>query len=260
MGAREGMVVGSSLLAFCVVVSDVSRAMERVQPGASTTSSSGPALPHFLDDERLPALQEAWQAREHAPEAVAPQPPQSVVAPMKAPTAKEPAAAPDDTASVRQRAEELSRRFSAEGASSKPAGNAAAPSGTMSPAAVPQGPSDRDDQVHAKPELPTRKKSETKTITTGAVTSAEVQPLDASVRTQSAMTTERFRLAAPPPPPEGIPPVPKRAPTATKAVSARTRSIRSYTSRQKSPDPKAALRGTILPGELRAFGWNNQPK
>jgi hypothetical protein len=97
-------------------------------------------------------------------------------------------------------------------------------------------------------------------------------------------TADRLRLAAPPPPPEKVPPLPRRAPETrtaiaapkTRAVSTQpakaevtrpTRSARTYSAAatrfnpaDPPPDPKAALRGTIMTNELSSFGWNSQPK
>jgi hypothetical protein len=191
-----------------------------------------------------------------------------------------------DDASVRRRAEELSRRFSLGGeppASEIEAGRPSVmippaavppviiPPAVVPPAVVPEA-SLKPGKTIVKPNPPTRTNSVTVPVTTGAVAPPEVQPLDASVRTQSAMATERLRLAAPPPPRVDLPPLPKRAPkvrslraaaeapgTATKAAITRARPARSYSSSQSPSDPRAALRGTVMTNQLRAFGWNNQP-
>jgi len=284
MGFREGTIVGSTLLAIGFLVGDVAYAMEPVQPSGPAPS----ALPSFLDDERLPVLQQAWRAREQRQQGA---PQQSDEALRKGPPAfDDPMAAARaamvrakqlgrDESSVRQRAEELSRRFGA--GTSAPVAETSPPSVTIPAAVVSEASTDQGEK-HAKPEPLPLKKSVTERVTTGALApQPEVQPLDASVRTQSVLAMERLQLAAPPPPPEVMPPLPKRAPkvvslgaaagatgtarkaepSATKAAVTRVRpASRAYSSRQRSSDPKAALRGTILTNQLGAFGWNNQPE
>jgi hypothetical protein len=286
MGGRESTIAGSTLLAICFLAGGAVRAMEPAQ--SSMSAASVQALPSFLSDERVPALQEAWQASAEASQKARSQ--QGEAIQFSAPVADDPMHAPRaaterakqpgrDDASVRRRAEELSRRFGAGSATSGRAAKKAPPSSVATAPVVPakqssEAPrSDAQQQVAATPETPVRKKivAETKmVVTTGALSPAqEVQPLDASVRTQSAMTTEKLRLAAPPPPSDATPPLPKRAPkiheaaaTAppTTAAIGHTRPARSYAGPREPADPMAALRGTVLTKELRSFGWNSQPK
>jgi len=252
MGAREGTIVGSSLLAICFLVSDASQAMEPVQLGPSMAASSAPALPAFLDDERLPAMQEAWQAHEQAP-----------------------AAAGGDTTSVRERAEELSRRFSV-GATAKPTDNAApavaTPTGVIPAASSDVGKQTGKQGVMApvKPVMHARK-ALANGVEAGTTGSVSAPPQELSAATESALENEKLRLAAPMPPSEAIPPLPKRPPTiraategssVTNAAITRTAPVHTYRARSNpnSSDSMAALRGTILTNELHAFGWNSQPK
>jgi hypothetical protein len=95
-------------------------------------------------------------------------------------------------------------------------------------------------------------------------------------KTKNALIGEKLRLAAPPPLNEDIPPLPRRAPkargsdasapgSAKKVTTARVKKpVRANNSSnnnsQSPPDPKAALRGSILTNELGAFGWDTQPE
>jgi hypothetical protein len=284
MGARESMIVGSTLLAISFLASTAAPAMEPMQPNAPASTAAG--LPSFLDDESLPALQEAWRTREQVPDQPIPAPqPREALQNTPPATSAPPATAPDpmaaaraaiervngpgrDDVSVRRRAEELSRRFSLGAQPSAPDAAPAPPSVMIPPAVVPEASLERGRTI-VKPNPPTRTNSVTVPVTTGAVPPPEVQPLDASVRTQSALATERSRLAAPlppPPPAANIPPLPRRAPNIRAAVAVPSPTApRTVTRSYMRPnaaggDPKAVLRGTVLTNQLRAFGWNNQPQ
>ena len=254
MGAREGMIVSSALLAICFLASAATRALEPVQPGSGP--SSAPSLPAFLDDDRLPALEEAWHASEQPPQTISQSAPQLAL-PAETSPVSEPTAASDEPATtVRQRAEDLSRRFDA---ANGPAATTPPPSVTIPPAVVPEPahPETRPEskQAAVTPAMPPEK--------TGAIAPST-----------TAFAAERLRLAAPPPSPETIPSLPRRAPknrsdagaTVKKAAVTRLRPTRTYSATagvnpaNPPSDPKAALRGTIMTNELRSFGWNTQPK
>ncbi len=266
MGVRESTIVGSTLLAICFLASGLARTMELSQPGAPAYSG---VLPSFLDDGRLPDLQEAWRARRQDNTLGGGEPPaeDSMAATRAAMEKAKARRAGRGDASVRQRAEELSRRFGAGSEASAPASERSQFSATTPPAVRPEAPSDMETQALPQPEPSTDKIQVPKqkpVTTTGALTSAEeVQPLDASVRTQSAMTMEKLRLAAPLPPSNAVPPLPGRAPKVRRTAAAPRPSTRAVV-RARSPnppaDPLAALRGTVLTNELGAFGWNSQPK
>ena len=235
MGAREGRIVGSALLAICFLAPAGVRAMEPAQ------------LPDFLDDHRLPALEEAWRANEQSLETAA----------------EAHSAGAESETTVRARAEELSRRF---GATTGPAAKTPPPSVTIPPAVIPEPES---KEAADTPVMPARK-----SVMHPAKTGANAPYPTDTASTQSAFAAEKLRLAAPPPPPESIPPLPRRAPkdrseagaTAKKASVTRPKPTRTYSSTTSinpanpPPDPKAALRGTILTNELRAFGWDTQPE
>ena len=255
MGAREGTIVGSSLLAMCVLASAVPYALEPVQPGLAISRASAQTLPKFLDDNRLPAFQEAWPNGRPAEPSQPGSTLQSAL-PVLAPSA-------DSATSVRQRAEELSRRFGAGTGVIHDAAPETVPSRTV------------DNEV-----MPPRKSAMNATETAAIPQS----PTDVAT-TDGDFAHQKLRLAAPPPPPEKVPPLPRRAPetrTAIVAPKARAvsteparaevtrpaRSARAYSAAAAThfnpaappPDPKAALRGTIMTNELSSFGWNSQPK
>ncbi len=274
MDAREGMIVGSVLLAICFLASAATHALEAAQPSVSVTTSS--ELPAFLDDDRLPALEEAWRASEQPPESETPQ-----------------SALPDTTSSateaageantVRERAEALSRRF---GAATGPAAQKTPPPVTIAPAVVPEPASEPNDPptllevrpgsaqtaITVMPVIPARK-SAMHAAKTDANAAIPAMPTE-TASTESDFSSEKLRLAAPPPPPESIPPLPRRAPTSrsedgveTEAVVTHPKAARTYSASTTvtnpaapPPDPMAALRGSILTNDLRAFGWNSQPK
>jgi hypothetical protein len=246
------------------------------------------SLPSFLSDERVPAFEEAWQASGQVSQEAPSQQGEATVQ-FGAPVADDPMAAARaamqrtkrpgrDDASVRRRAEALSRRFGAGRKTSGPAAEATPPSSVATaPVVAPKESteaetSDVAKQVASTPEAPVRKEIVVKrsmAVTTGALSPSQpFDALDASVRTQSAMTTERLGLAAPPPPSDVIPTLPKRAPKVreaaasppTKPAIVNTRPARSYARRREPVDPMAKLRGTVLTNELHSFGWNSQPK
>ena len=255
MGAREGTIVGSSLLAMCVLASAVPYALEPVQPGLTISRASAQTLPKFLDDNHLPAFQEAWPDGRPA-EPVQPGSTLQSALPVLAPSA-------DSASGVRQRAEELSRRFGAS--------TAVVPDAV--PETVPSRTADNED-------MPPRK-SAMNTTETAALPQS---PADVAT-TDGDFAHQKLRLAAPPPPPDKVPPLPRRAPETRTAIAvpktrpvsrepARAevtrpaRSARTYSAAATAhfnpaappPDPKAALRGTIMTNELSSFGWNSQPK
>ncbi len=276
MGAKERMIVGSALLAICFLASASTHALEAAQSIAGSSGSSS-ELPAFLDDDRLPALEEAWRASEHPSEPETP--------PSTLPDATPPAEAAGDATTVRERAEELSRRFWAKPGT---AGQNASPPVAIAPAVVPEPASEPDEPptisevkpgnaqtaTTVTPVIPARK-SVMPAAKTRAKTETNAQmPPTNTASTQSDFSSEKLRLAAPPPPPESIPPLPRRAPASrgedpveTKSVVTRPRPVRTYSASttvtnpaEPPPDPKAALRGSILTNELRSFGWNSQPK
>jgi hypothetical protein len=271
MGAREGMIVGSVLLAICFLASAATHALEAAQSGAGSSGSSS-ELPAFLDDDRLPALEEAWRASER--------PSEPETTPSALPNATPSPEAAGDATTVRERAEALSRRFWAKPGA---AAQNPAPPVTIAPAVVPEPAS----EPREPPTIPEVKPGNAQTATTvtpvmparksampGAKTRTNAPYPTDTASTQSDFSSEKLRLAAPPPPPQSIPPLPRRAPASrlepaveTKSVVARPRPVRTYSASttatnpaEPPPDPQAALRGTIMTNQLRSFGWNSQPK
>jgi hypothetical protein len=284
------MIGGASLLAI-LLASGVPQAMEPEAPGASTPASSAPELPAFLDADSLPALQEAWQEREAATGA------QQGAQQGEVPAAEQPATVPpleqsmeaaraameraekagSDGASVRERAEELSRRFGAGATTAEPppAAITIPPAVvTIPPAVAPAAPPAPEKRALANPEPPKRKML-AKPVTTGAVPSPDAPTLDTAVRTLDSDAGEKLRLAAPPPPSDDIPPLPRRAPKVrgfsvrpaavenkivTPAAQESKTIVRAKPARKASRTPSLEeLRGTVLPHDLSSYGWNTKP-
>ena len=227
------------------------------QRAPSTASAPAVTLPAFLDGARLPDMQDAWRARfgnvsddaavQPAGEATASTPEAVLDAAQGAMTRADQASR--EAAAVRERAEELSRRFGAGGAES----------------AVDVAPADVI--------VPTA----TASINTDANPSNVAQPVEhllapadeRAARDSIAAWKDSTHVI------EDKPAKPAK-PANTKPAKAATRSIASPPPRQ--PVQAAAQNGApakkllavdfavpppdsdpMLPREMRAFGWNAQP-
>lgn len=264
MGASESTYVGGSLLAVCLLVSGAAHAVEPAQSRASTSSLPGLSLPAFLDDNRVPDLQEAWQAHvreaqeSHRSDDKAPAAPAAKDASVSGARAATQRAGQDggEAADVRQRAEELSRRFGAAGAVSEPVGSIERPNAEAAPAAA----------ITGTPAAAHGKEVVVAPLDAGALegaVDAKAAALRPSARPQlqDVDMSQKLRLAAPPPA-RDIPPNPVRAPRATASITAPPSKVggpvvRSVPARKGSH--KVDVTGDILPTELRAFGWDTQP-
>ncbi len=265
MGASESTFVGGSLLAVCLLVSGAAHAMEPAQSRASTSSLPALSLPAFLDDKRVPDLQEAWQAHVRAPQAeprvedgnVAVAPVANDASMSAARAAMQRAGqTSSEAANVRQRAEELSRRFGAGGVAAEPVGSIERPSAVATPAAI-----------AATPPTPLGKQVVVAPLDTGAgvgtVKAKAAAPGTSAPARQDIDMGQKLRLAAPPPP-RDIPPTPVRAPRATASITEPPNKVggppvaRSVPARKSSR--KVDVTGDVLPTQLRAFGWNAQPE
>lgn len=121
MSNNENWIFGSALLGLSLVLGAAAAAMEPDKDGAFAQSSTSFSLPAFFDGTRLPSLQNMWKLGGGEPTAVL-QPENEVLSqdrlvnePEK-PSAANAAGQPPENAdrsvaTVRQRAEELSRRF-----------------------------------------------------------------------------------------------------------------------------------------------------
>jgi hypothetical protein len=263
MGAGGSTFVGGSLLAACLLVSGAAQAIEPAQTRASTKSLPALSLPAFLDDERVPDLQEAWQAQVHVPQEASRAEADNV---PKAPAAKDPMSAPraamqradeesGEAANVRQRAEELSRRFGAAGPASEPVGSIERPSPAAPSAtgAAPEPPTRGRNVVVAPLDTGAGDKANAKAAALGAPVPATTKKVDMG---------QKLRLAAPPPA-RKVPPNPVRAPRGTASISEPPSKVGGPPTRsapaRKTP-PKVDVTGDVLPTQLRSFGWNAQPE
>jgi hypothetical protein len=227
-----------------------------MEPTPSQAPSSLPpavSLPAFLDVARLPDMQEAWRARFN--DADTSQATAATVTPVAADkadtavldTSREAISRAEqvsrEAAAVRSRAEELSRRFTADpNATSDPPAAQPAPTET---AAIGPGPSEvpaANDQVLAPAD--------------GEFT--QVEPaVDVPMRKQAAATDAPVVEDMATVPPMGV----TRRPTAPSLRQA----AQSAARRASVPKPVAAEASTkpdedpMLPTELRAFGWAAQP-
>lgn len=276
------------LLAACLA-SGVS-ALEVGQTPAPAGDTPSFGLPAFLDGARLPDLQEAWRAHfgsaQATPTAPAVAEPTSTPAPAPTPETvshEEPAASPDPAAdaaiesaraaltraeratdkaaSVRARAEDLSRRFGAGDAAAAPpaaeptsAGDDITTGATAAPGAdtetAAQGasaetaaPSDGAEAA-APAEVPADQPA---TAVETTATAAAPAPADvASDDKSKASSLMRAGLA-----PASVGP---------SAVAARKPATPTRSAGTAPPAEAKSASGTdLMPTEIRAFGWNSQP-
>jgi hypothetical protein len=243
-------------------------AMELTQsPGPSSPEAPGFSLPAFLDGARLPDLQEAWRAHFGAVEAPAAAAAADAAAPIAGPESSS-SSGPDaaalqaadaavaraeeagrEAATVRERAEELSRRFDAGTT------EAAAPS--IDSSVVP-----------------------TETAATGASSGTGDTPDPAAEQAPTPPAQESAAVEQPAPPPaknaasdnNDAPVIEEMARKPAKRVkrAAAPQQQTAQTAAHKTPpaatdlpkvDPEASKPESdpMLPDQLRAFGWNAQP-
>jgi len=245
--------------------------MERGQPSASAaTQTPSFALPSFLDVRRLPDLQAAW--REHFGTAEKP----AFPAPMG--VGARDIAAETEEGSVRTRAEELSRRFAigtdgeegAQTASDAPDATPAAADSSTGDAAAPTVTSESE---RADP---------TETASIHVNSSADVAGTEQALPRGKVVDGINKRSAAqkisasPPARSVGVDDTPAIENVATKSVGRASRSPTPtrrierpassptllmaigglFVGSSDTPEPEGA---TMLPNELRSFGWRSQP-
>jgi hypothetical protein len=262
MGVRASAIVGGSMLVMCCLISGAA-AFESHQTVLPTTSPPAFSLPAFLDSARLPALQEAWHTQVEP--AVAPPLHGFGAAPADAPVMKSVKPEGREAAAVRQRAEELSRRFSA-GEASKPANSVNAPDPIAPPYAVGADPSaDRSSKdLPADTPPPSHvgalNVSPDAAAATGpskADTTTAALP-DSSDKTQAPATKHSAGRSAHLS--VGIPPLPVRAPRkATAAAEMRAPAVhRSRRVTSPMAAPPVNEHREVFPPYLGAPGWNAQ--
>ncbi|MCZ7594887.1 MAG: hypothetical protein M5U16_08190 [Hyphomicrobium sp.] len=234
-------------------------AMELSQPSAPAPAEApGFTLPAFLDGARLPDLQEAWRAHfGFAGEPTASPSVEPVAAPADDPNLQAARATLSraeqldrEAAAVRERAEELSRRFGAEGgdngttnapASAAPAETASIGSSNAADAAAPvteQVLAPAGDEAAMVDQAP---------VPANPVAKASAATDDAPVIED--MATKPAKRAKSEPAPAG------------RAVQSAARKAAPVVSDFLNVDPAAPKpeADPMMPTELRAFGWNAQP-
>jgi hypothetical protein len=246
-------IVGTLL---ATILASTAFAMEPTPAAAPASPVPAVSLPAFLDVARLPDMQEAWRARFNEAETAQSAPP--TVTPVAA-------GGPDaavletsraaisraeqlsrDTASVRSRAEELSRRFTVDpnATSDPPAATQQPPTETASivedtNAAPPTSdqvlaPADEEfTQVEPAVEVPVKKQA--------AVADAPVIEDMATVRPMGVTRTP-------------TPPSMRQAAQAAarRASASAVKPVAANASTKPDEDP-------MMPTELRSFGWSSQP-
>jgi hypothetical protein len=260
MGIRESAIVGGSLLAMCCLIPGAA-AFESDQTDLPSGSPPAFSLPAFLDSARLLNLQEAWRAQ--VKPTVVPPLPGFDASSADAPVTKSPKPEAREPAAVRQRAEELSRRFSSDGASAKAASTAKAPDPTPPPFALGAAPPPSSDRSgadlpadtpapsHVGAALPVAAPVGTDTTTAALPDPSEKK--QAPAKKHSGGKSARLNV--------GIPPLPVRAPRkATAAVQVRAPVVhhsRRVTSPMAPPRVENEHR-EVFPPYLGAPGWNAQ--
>jgi hypothetical protein len=288
MRASENRLAAVSLFVLCMIASGAAAAMEQNGSAAPSLPGPEPSFPAFLDADRLPALLEAWRARELGSQTVTLAPPGPEGDAMSAARAaiKRIGGAARQAPAVRQAAEELSRRFSAIGG---PAGSEAS-SGVVVTTAVGDKPASEASRQDAEEAAAVAADGAAPLHAAAPVTSTSALP-EAEMRPQSARLDPIAPLDMTPRTIAKIPPLPVRAPEATapaktktakaKAKAKATKSASSAAEqkperRSASPLPVAtrtvtaepppvedapvvAGRREVFPPYMRAFGWDDQP-
>jgi len=251
MSNNENWIFGSALLGLSLVLGAAAAAMEPDKNSAFAQSSAFSSLPTFLDGARLPSFQSLWKRDDDEPTAVA-QPSNAariddrIVNEPKTPTVANVAGQPPEnadrsTTTVRQRAEELSRRFGggATGPTSAPPQNGTSKITTsaLQAESVPgQEQGEQAATVTLKPENESKR----------AV----------SVGVKTAPSPPRVNRAA-------IPPIPLRAPR-TAQVRKLLLPPKSHVGAAPLSDPPAAPAEKpaspqhTIPTQLQSLGWDTQ--
>ena len=243
--------------------------MELGQPSApATAQSQGFALPSFLDVTRLPDLQAAW--REHFGTVEKP----AFAAPMGI-GARDIAAEPEEV-TVRSRAEELSRRFSvgddgaeaSQAAGVAPDATAAAPDSLTSDLTNDGAASTETASIHVNNSADVARTDQAlprANAADGGNSRSAAQKISASPPARSAgirsagidnapviedMAAKSVGRASRSPVPARRIERPASAPTLLMSIGG------LFAGDSEAPEPEGA---TMLPTELRSFGWRSQP-
>ncbi len=280
MGASKPVYVGGTLLAVTILIGGPAPAMEAAQAPASTPSSSASAwsMPSFFDGARLPDLRDAWRPRDIAPanttppaavSTSAPTPPNDDAALAAAKAAMVRAEqAGREAAAVRQKAEELSRRFGSDSAPATatetapaPATDAAAdtatgsieprtplPSASALGAPPPSDPAEATATTTPETSVPDKAAAEAKLDepTMPATTTQNAPVKMRSTVTEDNRTTPDLRQSA-------SPAAPPHSKTATSETA-------PATSPGTKTTPGTSSKADVVPAGIGAFGWDSQPQ
>jgi hypothetical protein len=261
MGVRESAIVGGSTLAMCCLISGAA-AFEPEQTVLPSASPPAFSLPAFLDSARLPALQEAWRTHD-SPAVVAPLQGFNA-APADAPVTRSVKPEGREAEAVRQRAEELSRRFSVGGDSGKPAATAKAADAATPPTAAGTAPStsaarggadmpaDTPPPSHVGAALPDALPTAPPADTTTAALPDPSSKSEPHAKKHSASAGARLNV--------GIPPLPVRAPRKATAAAEVRAPVVHRSRRVTSPmaAPVENEHREVFPPYLGAPGWKTQ--
>ena len=253
MSSNENWIVGSALLGLSLVLGAAATAMELHKNSAFAQSSAAPSLPAFLDSARVPSLHDMWKSDDGEPSAEA--------RPGRAPRSQEKLgdepetssaangaaqateATDRATATVRQRAEELSRRFGGGAAAATPAQDDAS---EITTSALP------DKSV---PSLRPVQGEQAATVAPEQPAKRTKRPAGARVKT--ARPPRKVKRAA-------IPPNPVRAPRNAQdrkplwPPKSRVGAVSRPGPPAASPAAKRESPPVTIPNEFQSFGWNSQ--
>lgn len=251
MSNNENWIVGSALLGLSLVLGAAATAMELHKNRAFAQSTTAPSLPAFLDGARVHSLHDTWKSGD-IQSSTAPQPgnaansqepvgdkPEITSAANGAEQATEVTDRP--TATVRQRAEELSQRFGG-GAAAPAQGDVAKITTSALPdkSAPPSTPVQSEKAATVTPEQPAQRTK---------------RPADARVKT--ALPSRKLKRAA-------IPPNPVRSPRTAQdrkplwPPKSRVGAVPRSGPLAPPPTAKRESPTVTIPNEFRSFGWDSQ--
>jgi hypothetical protein len=253
MSSNENWIVGSALLGLSLVLGAAATAMELHKNSAFAQSSTASSLPAFLDRARVPSLHDTWKSGDGEPSAEAqpgnvPRSQEQVGDEPVASSAANGAAQATETtdrptATVRQRAEELSRRFGGGATAATPAqGDVSEITTSALPdKSVPSSrPVQSEQAATAAPEQPAKPPK---------------RPL--GVRVKKAQPPPKVKRAA-------IPPNPVRSPRTAQdrkplwPPKSRVGAVPRSGPPVAPPAAKRESPPVTIPNELQSLGWDSQ--
>jgi len=253
MSSNENWIVGSALLGLSLVLGAAATAMELHKNSAFAQSSAAHSLPAFLDSARVSSLHDTWKSDDGEPSAEAqpgstPRSQEKVGDEPEISSAANGAAQATEatdhaTATVRQRAEELSRRFSGGATAATPAQD---DTSEITTSALPD-----------KSEPSSRPVQGEQAATVAPEQPAKSTKRPAGARVKTARLPRKVQRAT-------IPPNPVRAPRNAQARKAlwlpksRVGAVRRPGPPAASPAAKRASSPVTIPNEFQSFGWNSQ--